>query len=77
MVWDAVPGALQVVGELEKEEGIDSISLGRQVSEKRTVAQVQGAPSLSPGNGAVPCCSWLHSHTGKARNMAVSYRNIT
>jgi hypothetical protein len=30
----------QVVGELAKEDGIDSIALGRQVSEQRTVAQV-------------------------------------
>ena len=31
----------QVVAELGKEDGIDNISMGRQVEEQRTVAQVQ------------------------------------
>ena len=40
-------GVKDICAELEKEEGIESVVLGRQVEEKRVVSQVHSVLSLS------------------------------
>ena len=41
-------GVKDICSELEKEEGIESVVLGRQVEEKRVVSQVHVAPAYKP-----------------------------
>lgn len=47
-------GVKDICAELEQEEGIESVVLGRQVEEKRVVSQVHAISAFDDG----PCCKY-------------------